>query len=61
MTSSKIKREIQLDANQIVDFNGNRIRLEKNHKNVNDFYLPLHPGRPDFDSVSKNCGKKVNF
>ncbi len=52
MTSSKIKREIQLDANQITDFKGHRIKLEKNNKSVNDFYLTMNPGRPNFDKVT---------
>jgi hypothetical protein len=51
MTSSKTKKEIKLDANQLTDFNGNIIKLEKNNKSVKDFYLEMKPGRPNFDEV----------
>ena len=49
MTSSKERREIKLDAEQMIDFNGNK--LDKNHNSVKDFYLPLNPGRPNLDKV----------
>jgi hypothetical protein len=51
MTSSKIKREIQLDANQITDFKGHSMKVEKKQKKISEFYMTMNPGRPDFEKV----------
>ena len=54
MTSSKVEREIMLDASQIADFKMNKYKdsSEIHESSIREFSIKLNPGRPNFEKVS---------
>ena len=53
MTSSKVERDIMLDASQIADFKMNKYK-DTPDTNIRGFSMKLRPGRPNLNKVYFN-------